>query len=120
MCIPEYEFSKPTEENDYRLFSEELENNPHVAFHGTPSSNFEPIVANGFNIPASFAKNSSEALRHAYLQHEGAELCILVVRFDSLDGLADEGPHLQLHDPDPKAQPKMIGRMVIPADYKFL
>lgn len=40
---------QPDEENGYRQFPAELEDNPNVFFHGTAEQNLASILANGFS-----------------------------------------------------------------------
>lgn len=70
------EFILPTEEKEYNFFNEEYEKDPTIAFHCTPSKNFESICRDGFKSAKklnngsstlssiSFAKNSSQCLSY--------------------------------------------------------
>jgi hypothetical protein len=59
--IKEYPFNGANEENCYRLFPDEIENDEQVFFHGTAEGNLQSIIGDGFRIPdqlksISFAK----------------------------------------------------------------
>ena len=69
MSLEKYEFPWPDESKGYKLFPEELENDPLVLFHGTSEKNLEPIANDGFKacLPlesVSYAKSSISCLSH--------------------------------------------------------
>jgi hypothetical protein len=47
----EHPFGKPGERNHYRIFPDELANDPHVYFHGTERRVLQAILEEGFRIP---------------------------------------------------------------------
>lgn len=119
----EYLFQGANEENGYRLFPDELENDDLVAFHGTAETNLQSIIDNGFTFAAtlqslSFAKSSAFALSYACNARSDASPrgCVLAVRFDSLDrpGIVAETSIIHVYKLD--EQPKVIGYCVVPAD----
>ena len=66
----EISFPNPTDKTGYRVFPDEMENDPLIFFLGTAASNLRPIVAGGFRpvkalTSISFARTSSLALRYA-------------------------------------------------------
>jgi hypothetical protein len=86
MDIVKYEFPKDIEDRGYRVFPDDLETDPSVIYHATPSENFDSIVTHGFELTGvgggvSFAKLSSEALRHwcDKRSNTSAEGCIFAV-----------------------------------------
>jgi RNA:NAD 2'-phosphotransferase (TPT1/KptA family) len=89
----EIDFCWPNEGNSYQLFSEEMEANANVVFHGTTESRARDILREGFSpdgelSSSSFATTSSVPLGYACnnrsQQDRGA---VLAVRFESLDVL---------------------------------
>jgi hypothetical protein len=123
----EYPFHGAAEEREYCVFSDELENDPLIAFHGTALTNLNPILENGFAFirdlqSLSFAKRSSLALKYASEARtpDSPDGCILVVRFKSLEvsGIAVEHSIIHVHMLD--EQPTVIGFCIIPSNYRFV
>jgi hypothetical protein len=132
MPIVEYPFeAAKLEERGYRVFPDELENDPNVCFHGTADENRQPIIEEGFkprtDLPGappealksvSFAKGSSLPLQHACEARAGGTKngCILVVRFATFDNVACNVADVWVYRRD--RMPEVIGYCIIPADYK--
>jgi hypothetical protein len=132
--MKKYEFEgAKLEQRGYRVFPEELENDPCVCFHGTSEEKSELIRNEGFKIPASlpsapphsltsvnFAKRSGLALRYACEARADTTKkgCILVVRFASFDGVVCNPDIVEVHRQD--RMPEIIGCCSIPADYRFV
>lgn len=123
----EYPFEGADEENGYRLFPVDLENDDHVAFHGTAEANIRSIIDNGFTFAGSlqslsFAKSSTFALKYACDARTEASPngCVLAVRFVSLDrpGIMVETSIIHVYKLE--EQPKVIGYCVVPANYRFV
>lgn len=96
----EIEFNQPNENNKYRVFDNNFEEDPNILFHGTAASNLDSIIKNGFRVTRelasiSFAHESGLALNYACNSRNEASPCgvIIAVRFDSLDapGIRKEG-----------------------------
>src|ERR1700730_12078547 len=101
--MKKYEFEgAKLEQRGYRVFPEELENDPCVCFHGTSEEKSELIRNEGFKIPASlpsalpqsltsvnFEECDQLALRYACEPRDDTTKkgCIVVVRFASFDGV---------------------------------
>lgn len=88
----EYPFLGASENNGYRVFPHELEDDPLVAFHGTARVKLPSILDHGFAftsalVSLSFAKGSPLALSYACKARTSysPDSCILAVRFDSLE-----------------------------------
>jgi hypothetical protein len=99
--ITKYPFGETNEENGYRLFPDELENDELVFFHGTAESNLESIVNDGFKIQGSlpsvsFAETSALAWKYASEARSTTSPngCVIAVRFQTLDrpGIKRERP----------------------------
>lgn len=123
----EYPFLGVSENNGYRVFPNELENDPLVAFHGTARVNLPSILDQGFAFTRtlkslSFAKNSSLALSYACKARtsNSPDGCILVVRFDSLEKRGIGVEHSIIYVTKLDEQPEVIGYCIIPADYQFV
>lgn len=117
-------FIPPTEDKGYNIFSEALENDPLVLFHGTSESNLKSIMKQGFRFnkrlkSISFAKNSASSLGYACQQRnlESPQGVVIVVRFESLQKpyIREEISFVYLDDE--KFSPEIIGYCIIPADY---
>ncbi len=112
----------------YRLFPPELENDPLVFFHATPYGNFTAITDGGFRLPeatrenqfpaVSFAKNSDLSLTLAMQKRrsELGEYVMFAVRYDSVDGLDDQG--IDVHDRRLNTPPTIVGYCRIPESYE--
>ncbi len=126
--IKKYPFPWPNDERGYRLFPDELENDPLVAFHGTVRANLESIIDKGFAFAGSlqslsFAKDSALPLSYACKARssESPEGCVIAVRFRPpipRPGVGVETSVIHVYKLD--EQPKVIGYCVVPADYKFV
>jgi hypothetical protein len=124
--IRKYSFGQPSDENGYRLFPDELEDDPLVFFHGAAMANLESIVNEGFKIQGalpsvSFGRTSALPLRYACEARSAGspEGCVIAVRFKSIEKpeIKSEafGIHVYRFDP----QPEVIGYSIVPADYVF-
>lgn len=123
----EYPFLGARENNGYRVFPYELEDDPLVAFHGTARMHLPSILDHGFAFTRtleslSFAKGSPLALKYACeaRNSHSSDGCILAVRFDSLErpGIVVENSIIYVYNLD--EQPNVIGYCVVPADYQFV
>jgi len=88
---PTYPFVAPIEEEEFRLFPAEIENDAHIVYHGTTLSRLESILAHGFRRnaesgSASFAQKSFFALNYAASARTSAspEGVVLACRVQSL------------------------------------
>jgi len=122
MSIKAQQFPWPNAEKGYLLFCKEWESDDLVAFHGTPLANLQSIIEGGFtpgrSNSVSFAKESSEALRHVCSEHPGTENCVIAVRFTPpipRPGVWNDGPHIQVNDL--AEQPVVLGWCPVPAAY---
>jgi hypothetical protein len=122
----EYPFLGASESNGYRVFPNELENDPLVAFHGTARMHLPSILDHGFAfmrtlVSLSFAKGSPLALKYACEARtsHSPDGCILAVRFDSLERPGIVVEHSIIHVYKLDEQPVVIGYCVIPTDYQF-
>lgn len=124
--VVKYVFVEPSEETSYRLFTEKIENDEIVAFHGTACANLNSILDNGFELKGpleslSFSKNSNVALNYACDARSATspDGCVIAVRFDSLDKPSIcVGPSI-IHVYDLNDQPKVISYCIVPASYVF-
>jgi hypothetical protein len=123
--VREYPFKTPRD-NQYRVFPDELENDPEIFFHGTEERVLEAIRSDGFKFPdppkaqsVSFARDSSLALGYASDKRSIASPkgCVIAVRFGvdnrSLRREEPFGIHVDSFDP----QPEIVGYCIVPADY---
>jgi hypothetical protein len=121
----EYPFGTPRD-NEYRLFPDELENDPEIFFHGTEERVLQAIRSGGFSFPdpskaqsVSFSRDSSLALGYASDKRSAAspQGCVIAVRFGadnrSLRREEPFGLHVDRFDP----QPEIVGYCIVPADY---
>ena len=119
-------------ERSYRVFSDALDRDPLVWFHGTSEENLRLILQQGFVIPASrpnahadalpsvsFAKRSAVALRYACDARAGGTRNggILAVKFAHLDRVTIESDALLVARAD--RMPTIIEFCVVPASYRF-
>ena len=122
----EYEFrSDQLEGLGYRVFPNELENNPNVLFHATSIANLAAILNNGI-LPGnevgqnlmtiSYADNSMIALTHwVGVRREGQDGVILALLFPNLDEtFISEGTRYSMQL---RVQPCFIGKCVVPSSY---
>jgi hypothetical protein len=130
----EYPFGSPNEQNDYRIFPDDMLNDEHILYHGTAAIKLEPIINGGFKIlgkpfntdgklpSVSFAWKSRTALIYACERRtpDSPQGCIIAVRFKNL-----ESP---LIVPDPVGitvfrqdeMPPVIGYCIVPSTYKHV
>lgn len=122
----EFTFPNPTGETGYRVFPDEMEDDPLIFFHGTAASNLRPIVAEGFRplkalTSISFARTSSLALRYACESRgpDSPDGCIIAARFSDIEppGIKEEG--FGVHVYDMSRLPEIIGYCIVPAAYVF-
>lgn len=123
----EFTFPNPTEESNYQVFPDEMENDPKIFFHGTAEANLSPIVVEGFRpvkplTSISFARRSSLALRYACERRcpESPNGCIIVVRFSG--GIKTPGieeASMGVHVCDMSRLPEIIGYCIVPNTYLF-
>lgn len=121
-------FPYPDEHRGYRLFSDDLESNELVFFHGTAEANLQAILDHGFKPKPpletiSFSNTSELALKYACDARGPASLngCVIAVRFDSLDGpgVKQEYDCLLVH-PTLGPKPTVFRYCVVPSDYRFI
>lgn len=119
---PEFPFPEAVEANGYRVFPDELEIDPLIAFHGTAAANLPSIIGDGFGFKGelkslSFAKSSALALGYACGKRSDAspEGCILAVRFQSSNGVEEEASLFHVYRLD--RLPAVIGYCIVPATY---
>lgn len=126
----DYPFPRNPSANDYCVFPSELENDPCVLFHATPSENFAEICSEGFKIPVvlaptglasvSFAKRSVGALSHAMMRRKSSpgEYVVFAVRYKSLDYHHISNNISDIHDYKLDPAPQIIGFCRIPLSYE--
>lgn len=123
--MKKYEFKL---KNGYSLFSDDLENDELVFFHGTFEKNFKPICQYGFKsaneltgegLSSVCYYNKSNSSLHYVIseRQDGDNMVVFAVRFKKEDlsriAVKDEEIHVFI----PEIQPIMIGYCVVPADY---
>jgi hypothetical protein len=125
--IPEWKMVLPTEENGFRFFAQELEDDSLVLFHVTPSKNFDSIVHSGFRSAlsmkvgplssVSYAKRSSSCLAH--MGNEAQEDCVIfAVRFESLEQQGISNNQSDIHVDDENLQPRILGYCRVPQGFR--
>ncbi len=133
--MQKYEFQIPNEVNHYNLFPDELENDPLVFFHITPSENFDSIIKRGFLFAStlgkeepicfyplmsvSYAKNSSSCLTHRG-ENSAHDNVIFVVKFETLNLSDIEGITINpsdIHVRNEAIQPQILGYCIVPQAY---
>lgn len=124
--IKEFQFIKPSEERGYLLFSDELEDDDTVCFHGTAEANLDLILRDGFKPKPplesiSFARKSRETIPFASTPRGATPRtgCVLIVRFKRLDL-----PGITVNPTDvwvfkPELLPAIEGYCIVPADYEY-
>ena len=124
--MKEYPFIYTIEENDYRLFPDDLENNPHIFFHGTAEKNLDSILRNGFrisgNLPSvSFANNSSLPLSYACNSRNESSPngVVIAVRYEDVTLPYIRVESFGLHVDSMKNQPALVGFCIVPANYVY-
>jgi hypothetical protein len=124
----EYQFGRP-QDNEYKVFPDELEDDPEIFFHGTEERVLESIRSEGFRFPAppkaqsvSFSRVSSLALGYASDKRSPASPngCVIAVRLKADDRSRKReeafGLHVESFDP----QPEIVGYCIVPASYDHL
>lgn len=100
---------KPLEADNYRVFSKEWNEEPHIFFHGTTQSAYEAIIQNGFikgkkTEGTSFSNTDGIALKYACdnrdLKNQLDPAVVIAVHFKILIDLADEGSVFQFYKHD--------------------
>lgn len=124
--IKKYPFGQPSDDNGYRLFPDEIEDDGLVFFHGTAEANLESIVNDGFKIEGalpsvSFGRTSALPLKYACEARSAASPngCVIAVLFQSVKKpeITSEAFGLHVYRFDP--QPEVIGYCIVPVDYVF-
>jgi hypothetical protein len=124
----EHPFGTPSQYNDYRIFPDELANDPHVFFHGTERRVLQAIIDEGFAIPppplapsVSFSPAPNLALSYACSKRSevSPEGVVIMVRFqsDNRSRVRRDPSILYVDHFDP--QPEIIGYSIVPADYVY-
>jgi hypothetical protein len=121
----EYPLGVP-QQNEYRVFPDELENDPDIFFHGTEERVLQAIRDEGFRFPdrpraqsVSFSRVSSLALGYASGKRSNASPngVVIAVRFavDNRSVRREQafGLHVDRFDP----QPEIVGYCIVPASY---
>jgi hypothetical protein len=122
----EYPFVTPTEQREYRLFPDTMENDPVILFHGTAEASLESIVQDGFEIrgglpSVSFADKSSLPLGYACRSRKatGDKGVIIAAAFRSAEIPFASNRNGIIHVYKFEEQPQIVGFCVVPADYDF-
>jgi hypothetical protein len=118
-----FDFPLNLSDKGYLLFSDEIENNSHVYFHGTSMESFEKIVNQGFKLingaqSISFSRNSGLALKYACDRRDdnsplGVVMAVMYPSNFNFFHQEDFGMHVYRTD----IQPSIIGYCIIPANY---
>jgi hypothetical protein len=125
--MTEWKAVLPTEANGFRFFGQELEDDPLVLFHATPSKNFDSIVRSGFRSArsmeigplssVSYAKRSSSCLAH--MGNEAQEdYVIFAVKFESLEQRGVRNNQSDIHVDDENLQPRILGYCRVPQGFR--
>lgn len=123
----EYPFMPP-QNDDYRVFPDELENDPEIFFHGTEERVLQAIRSEGFRLPAppkaqsvSFARGSQLPLRYASESRSESSPngCVIAVRFRADDRSRKAADSVGLHVYSFDPQPEIVGYCIIPASYTY-
>ena len=121
----EYPFGRP-QDNEYKVFPDELEDDPEIFFHGTEERVLQAIRSGGFRFPAppkaqsvSFSRISSLALGYASEMRSEASPngCVIAVRFSADNRSQKREEHFGLHVDSFDPQPEIIGYCIVPASY---
>ena len=124
---PEYPFPADPEASGYRVFPDDVEDDPHIFFHGTAESRLESILKDGFTIPGplpslSLARDSSLSLRYASEARsaKSPKGVVIAVRMDDVNrpGIVSEAFGLHLYTLEP--QPVIVGYCIVPPDYNHV
>ena len=116
--IQRWQLVSPTEDNEFCLFAQSLEDNPLVLFHATPKRHFDSITSSGFRAAAelgcgklssvSYAKRSSSCLTH--IGNEVKEdYVVFAVEFDTLQQQGVEENLSDIHVYIKEIQPRILG-----------
>lgn len=123
--MKKYEFPEVDGEWDYRVFPDDVEDDPNIFFHGTSASNFKSVVEEGFKTgpslsSVSFSKLSSLALVYACDARKDvdAEGCIFVVRYPELNVQRVVVDHSMLHDFRSVRDIEIVGYSIVPSTYR--
>jgi hypothetical protein len=126
MSLMKYEFPWPDDNKGYKLFPEELENDPLVLFQGTSEKNLEPIANDGFKScppleSVSYAKSSIYCLSHICSKRSNNTSendVVIAVKFESLNvpGIVENLSDIHVYKTD--IQPEIIGYCIVPHSYK--
>lgn len=122
----EVEFPWPNEKTGYRLFSEYLENDPCVYFHGTSQEAAKAILQFGFRPTgelrsSSFASTSGAPLGYACsMRSPDGRGAVIAARFSDIGPPTHrlEGDVLYLDNP--KRQPEIVAVCYVPKGYKHI
>lgn len=121
----EYLFITPSEERLFCVFSDDLEEDPLVFFHGTQERSLDSIFSGGFRCQSplssvSFSKRSSSALSHACKNRRGAAVrgAIIAARYDRLPEKGIVLGASDLHVFLPASLPRIFGYIVVPEHYR--
>lgn len=125
--MKEYEFQKIDGDWDYRVFPDDLEDDPNIFFHGTSASNFKSIVEEGFKTgpslsSISFSRSSPLALKYACEGRKDAdpEGCIFAVRYPELNVQRIVVDHSMLHDFRIVKDIEIVGYCIVPSTYHYI
>jgi len=123
----QYPFNGANEQIGYRVFPDEMENDPNVFFHGTSASNLASIVRNGFRptqvlSSVSFARDSSLALNYACSARsaDSPDGCVIMVKFEDVNTTGIRSESFGVHVDDLSRLPTIIGYCIIPKEYVFV
>ena len=119
---------EPTEENDFSLFQEKLEQDPLVLFHATKSLNCDSIISNGFRsaqclgigelTSVSYAKRSSGCLYHIG-NPVSENHVVFAVRFENLQQEGIRNNYSDIHVYSHDIQPIILGYCEIQCGYRL-
>jgi len=126
--IQKFDLIVPAEENGYCIFQKELEENPLVFFHLTPSRNFNSIVLKGFLsakelgigdlTSVAYAKRSSSCFANkGNIATE--DLIVFAVKFNNLNqkGIKDNPSDIFVYLKE--VQPTILGYCDIHKGYRL-
>lgn len=119
-----FPFTTPTEEEDFRIFPSDIEDDELVVYHGTAKSNVASILATGFRRnpeaeSVSFAQKSFFALNYAAGKRtaDSPEGAILACRLRALGepGVVVAGGLVHVYFDH--LIPPIVGICIVPATY---
>lgn len=113
----------PAESNGYCIFHHDLEADPLVLFHATPSRHFDAIISSGFRSAAALGSGDLASVSYAKtsrgcLAHIGnsviEDLVVFAVKFDdvALPGIVVNVSDIHVYDQ--ALQPRILGYCVLP------